>query len=519
MTSQGMMQDNAFVTVDTITQDKAKCQAAGEKRGEVWVQQPNILSTQVQCAAAFPPEDDETCKTDIAKMRAKAKKLGLQVTRKTPRQICNMVNAEEQRRCVYSKQTCAPGMEPDWPKNPTCCRPKSKGPQTKEAIARAEANIEVFVTKLAKFSGVWKMISPSDQKALIDETKFDASTKQEMRENLQEWNERAVDYEKTLPDMSAIEQRFVSNIVQQLKVELQTNLATLFAEANKKAEDGSGKKTLAEPDYGDDEYQMLLWSAQMTWEGVKYLGSWLPSIAKWSFNLIKWVMEHPATAMFITQLALQLKKRLCREMSLAFGYKGGQVTEGTLYDVIKDRSQKFYNENWEAVALATLHRWVEGFGFEKLVSKLGDGIRACFGAATAWLGVAGFFTGPVALVAAGFGWLVTTGLTEAFATSVHDTLLMTTTGLLMEKTGQNFIILLTGSCLQDQPQTVVWKRWQAEQQNYSQAQVEQTVKALHPHLTDTMAKDVAKATVNPDTAEAQANLAWYRPLMALGSLW
>ena len=54
-----------YVTVDTITADKERCQKEGSKKNETWSQQPEIVSTQLQCIKKYPPVAPEVCEKKL----------------------------------------------------------------------------------------------------------------------------------------------------------------------------------------------------------------------------------------------------------------------------------------------------------------------------------------------------------------------------------------------------------------------------------------------------------------------
>ena len=192
---------------------------------------------------------------------------------------------------------------------------------------------------------------------------------------------------------------------------------------------------------------------------MKRVASFFVGVAKWSFDVITWVVSHPLVAMWIVQIALRLKKAICREISLKLGFGGGEAVETDLLTLIKERSKRLYNENVEPVVLSAVHTFVSGSGFDWLVNGVASNLSWAMSAALAPLAA---FAGPVAFVGSFF---IGSGIADMMKETLRTTAIAATTTLILQKTGQDLAELISSECLQTQPNSYVWAgvSWFGEQ--------------------------------------------------------
>lgn len=420
-----------YVTIDTISAEKARCETEGSKKNEKWSQQPEIISTQVQCLKKYPPPASaEVCEKNFETNQKKAAKLGLDIKDKTARELCKMVNVEEQRRCLYENHKCPAGTLPDWPKNPTCCQPIQK-PQTAKAKLKAAVTTIGAISRLKNLSKVYPdVMNLQQQREFLATTTLSKEDQDKLTKESQTWQTRAQTFDSAMPNLSTAEQDYIKVIVKHLESELLQTLKASQTESTK---------------------------MQTSW--ARTIATFFANTAKKAFNLVTWIMTHPIMAMWLTQLALRLKRKFCREVSIALGYGGGEKIQTGTIGYLATQAKTLYNENWQAVIMSTMYRFTEGIGFDSVAAVVKDGMSwAINSICVGLLAVPGF-----GWAAAGgvkfFSFIISSGIESAFKESLREALLMATTELILKDVGANAVELLFGKCFFKQPSEYSWSFW------------------------------------------------------------
>ena len=359
---------------------------------------PTDYTTYASCLRKFPLQ------SNCVSSRQVAAELNIDVKGKNDREICQLVNKEQQRRCVADTNKCPTGTEPDWPKNPTCCRLKNLS----------------------------TLLEVEDTTKFIDETTLAPAEKQKFIAANEKDKQKLTEKDEVLGSLSQEDQNFieiVGNVMQKY-------ITNYFKTQIRETPDTEPTKDSAN------------WSFWNTWKSIREV---FVRYAKKSFDIILYIVKHPMMAWTIARFALLLKRRFCRYLSARLGYGGG----GEVYV-----DKKLYVQHIVKDVIPEL-----GWQVKPLLYSVGsDFINAYFtpawGAAMQLFGDIGTQLTGISLIntfAASVGnFIPSLGvLMSAVISELHETIRMTMmtfiTAQVLKNTGEDFLLLFTDTCLQPLP--------------------------------------------------------------------
>lgn len=171
--------------------------------------------------------------------------------------------------------------------------------------------------------------------------------------------------------------------------------------------------------------------------------------AKKGFNLVKWILNHPSTVVWMTYGALLFKKKLCQEISLKiFGDPkivevGLLAKSGDLYEKGIDNAQGVY-QFIKRSFLSFAYQSTEGGSFSRFVDKFANvvesGLLVCFAGIPVY--------GPALVVS-----IKSTGalsiVKDAMKSAITEGSKYAVTALLIKEAGEDMVQILIGTCIME----------------------------------------------------------------------
>ena len=301
--------------------------------------------------------------------------------------------------------------------------------QLKRELQRQKAKANKASRKLSALSSVYSQVMNIDeQRDFLDKTSLPTAEKELLLKESQKWQDEAEALDKTLPtgksDISLI-QELNNKVAEGVKSQLRQ-----FEKEGSSERVGEGEQTVEAKQ--EDTY----------WARIRKM---FVTAGKYAFKIIEWIIRHPLFAMWLTRVALLIKERICREISLRLGYKQGTTD---LVTYLQESAKRYYQQTFEEFALTTIYSFCNSGAFDWFSSGIAGTLGTLFGA----------ITGGVGAVFIGF-------LTSSFASALKDTLretiLLSTSYFIIQKTGSNFMEIFTGECIKDPPKAWdnSWVSW------------------------------------------------------------
>jgi hypothetical protein len=292
----------------------------------------------------------------------------------------------------------------------------------KREVQRQKAKASKATRKLSALASVYSQVMALDeQKEFLDSTSLPAAEKDLLLSESRKWQDEAEMLNKTLPtgksDVSLIKE-LNSKVSQGIKAQLQQF-----------EQEGLSEHVGTDSGSADAKQEDSYWSR---------IRKMFVTAGKYAFRIVEWIVRHPLFAMWLTRVALLIKERICREISLRLGYKHGTTD---LVTYLQESAQRFYKQTFEEFALTTIYSFCNSSAFDWFSTAIAGTLGSLFGAITG--GVGAVFTG-----------FLTSGFAAAFKDTIRETILLSTSYIIIQKTGANFMEIFTGECIKDPPK--VW---------------------------------------------------------------
>ncbi len=292
----------------------------------------------------------------------------------------------------------------------------------KREVARQKAKAGRATKKLSALSSVYSQVMQLDeQKEFLDKTNLPEAEKNLLLKESEKWQDEAEQLSKTLPtnksDVSLITE-LNSKVSEGIKSQLQQF-----------ENEGSSEHVGTDSNSTEAKQEDTYWSR---------IRKMFVTAGKYAFRIIEWITRHPLFAMWLTRVALLIKERICREISLRLGYKQGTTD---LVTYLQESAMRFYKQNFEEFALTTIYSFCNSSAFDWFSTAIAGTLGSLFGAITG--GVGAIFTG-----------FLTSGFAAAFKDTIRETILLSTSYIIIQKTGANFMEIFTGECIKEPPK--VW---------------------------------------------------------------